>query len=318
MKFRTWESDAMLKSPEKSPVDERLEETGLLGERLRQSEDRVGELRCYSARLEREIEDLLAVGEVAHSIAATASIEGSLTEILGRIQRLLDAERIILGLVNDAGGFEEVKVALGIPAADLRGSRWPIDESDPSWATLLAAPHSLLGLRGDEPHLPDYVRTVFPLGFLKSPMVAKGRLIGTIMVSLEEAEPSRRDVRLLRILVGHAALAIENGRLNYDVIKSEEHLNRIHEQLAEARSMAAVGQLAVSINHEINNPLCTINMSAQLLRIDLEDRAPELIGRLDSIEEAVQRILAVTRKVSAMSRLRSTEYLPNQMMIDLK
>ena len=43
-----------------------------------------------------------------------------------------------------------------------------------------------------------------------------------------------------------------------------------------------------------------------------------MVERLDGIEMAVRRIMEVTQRVSKMNKLRSTEYLPNQMMIDLK
>jgi GAF domain-containing protein len=299
-------------------ADRRLDDCARLKEQLRRSEDRVGELTNTVERLEREIEDLFAIGEVPRAVSAVPSIEEVLAGILNRMRRSLRTDRVMLGLVNLEGGYEEVKVALGVPAVDLRGSRWPIGESDPIWKRLLADPHSPATVRGDEPGLPDFVRVAFPEGFLRSPLMVGGELVGTIMVSTGDIGASPRDLRRLSILVGYAALAVENGRLNYNVIKSEERLVRTREQLLEAKSLAAVGQLAVGISHEINNPLCTINMSAQLLRLDLEEKAPDLVNRLEGIEQAVQRILAVTRKISAMSKLRSTEYLPNQMMVDLK
>ena len=286
--------------------------------RLQGSEDRVRELTAVNKQLQKEIRDLLVVGEVVRSITSTLLIEEVLGEILRGIQETLSLDRVVLGLVHYEGGYEEVKLAVGVAGADVKKVRWAIRDDDPVWARLKDQRMPILVDPENESELPGFVRAVFDREFVKAPMVVKGEIIGTIMVSAAGRDISPRDMRLLRILVEYAGIAVENGRLYYDVIRSEEELRKTQEQLLDAERLAAIGQLAVSINHEINNPLCTINMSSQLLRLELEQRAPDLVERLDGIEGAVRRIMEVTQRVSKMHKLRSTEYLPNQMMIDLK
>lgn len=289
-----------------------------LATRLEKSEKRVGELATINEQLRKEIRDLLVIGEVARSITSTLLIEEVLGEILRGIQETLALDQVVLGLVHYEGGYEEIKLGVGVSGEDLKKARWPIGDNDPVWQRLENQRMPILVEVGKERTLPGFIRAVFRDEFVKAPMVVKGEIIGTIMVSASSRSVSPRDMRLLRILVEYAGIAVENGRLYYDVIRSEEELRRTQEQLLDAERMAAIGQLAVSINHEINNPLCTINMSSQLLRAELEKRAPDLIERLDGIETAVRRIMEVTQRVSKMNKLSSTEYLPNQMMIDLK
>ncbi len=295
-----------------------IDEVARLQAQLRLTEAKNRELVAFKEELQKEIVDLLAIGEVARSIASTLLIEEVLTEILQGIRRTLSLDQVILSLVHCEAQHEEVKLAVGVPINAIRKARWPISTESNVWRELQREKSPIVIDSGQETDLPPFIREVFDSEFVKAPMIAKDEIIGTIMVSRLGRPISDRDLRLLRILVEYAAIAVENGRLYYDVIRSQDELQRTQEQLVDAERLAAIGQLAVSINHEINNPLCTINMSAQLLRIELAQRSPESLSRLDGIEQAVQRILNVTQKVSKMSKLRSTEYLPNQMMIDLK
>ncbi|MFZ0430506.1 MAG: GAF domain-containing protein [Acidobacteriota bacterium] len=309
---------AMSESSNRSKTSEAAPSTTDLLARLQQSEAQLGELKLVNQQLQKEIRDLLVIGEVARSITSTLLIEEVLGEILRGIRETLALDRVVLGLVHYEGGYEEVKLGIGVSGAEVKKARWTMDDADPVWKRLKDERMPILVERSREAGLPEFIHNIFPDEFVKAPMVVKGEIIGTIMVSASSRDISTRDMRLLRILVEYAGIAVENGRLYYDVIRSEEELRKTQEQLLDAERLAAIGQLAVSINHEINNPLCTINMSSQLLRLDLEKSAPELIERLDGIENAVQRIMEVTQRVSKMNKLRSTEYLPNQMMIDLK
>ena len=309
---------AQSESPTQNKTSDLSESTVDLAKRLQGSEAKIRELTTVNEQLQKEIRDLLVIGEVARSITSTLLIEEVLGEILRGIRETLSLDRVVLGLVHCEGGYEEVKLAIGVANADVKKARWAIEDSDPIWTRLKDQQMPILVDLTSESRLPDFIGTVFSGEFVKAPMIVKGEIIGTIMVSASSRGISPRDMRLLRILVEYAGIAVENGRLYYDVIRSEEELRKTQEQLLEAERLAAIGQLAVSINHEINNPLCTINMSSQLLRLELEQRAPDLIERLDGIEMAVRRIMEVTQRVSKMNKLRSTEYLPNQMMIDLK
>jgi len=295
-----------------------IDEVARLQAQLRLTEAKNRELVAAKEDLQKEIRDLLAIGEVARSITSTLLIEEVLGEILRGIRQTLSLDRVILSLVHCEAQHEEVKLAVGVPIDAIRKARWAISGESNVWKELQRDKVPLVIDPGEETDLPPFIREVFESEFVKAPMIAKGEIIGTIMVSRIGRPISERDLNLLQILVEYAAIAVENGRLYYDVIRSQDELEKTQEQLVDAERLAAIGQLAVSINHEINNPLCTINMSAQLLRIELAQRSPESLSRLDGIEQAVQRIMNVTQKVSKMSKLRSTEYLPNQMMIDLK
>jgi hypothetical protein len=54
------------------------------------------------------------------------------------------------------------------------------------------------------------------------------------------------------------------------------------------------------------------------LRKKLEERASDLVPRLAGIDQNVERIRKVTKKIAEITEAQSTEYLPDQLMISLK
>lgn len=276
----------------------------------------IEKLKKENSALRTEIESLRAVSRVAKSITSTLLIDEVLREILRGIREILSFKTVTLGLVKD-GDYEKIKVGVGVTDRDLLQQTWKIDPEQKLWGTLLADQRPVV-IKPVDSDIPGFIRRIFSGEFIKAPMIVKGELIGTIMASHEDAPVSEQDLRILQTLVEYAGVAVENGRLYYEMIRSEERLKKAQKQLVEVEKMAAIGQIAVSINHEINNPLCTISMVAQLLKQELSDSSPNVADRLTQLEENVHRIMEVTRKVSQMNQPNSSEYLPNQLMIDLK
>jgi signal transduction histidine kinase len=74
-----------------------------------------------------------------------------------------------------------------------------------------------------------------------------------------------------------------------------------NEQLRRSRSLAALGEMAAGIAHEIRNPLASIQLYAQMLGEDLGDR-PEQSSLCTRIESGVRGIDAIVRDVLAFAR----------------
>lgn len=289
-----------------------------LSERLEQERRRSEQLRRRNRRLRKEIDDLLAIGHVTRSIGSTLLIEEILKGILKGIRQVLSLDQVLLGLVNAESSEEEIKVAVGITDCRLEDYRWKITPDDPVWQELKEQARPIVLNQSPGEGLPSFVQQTFRKRFIKAPMIVKGQIIGTIMGERASGRFTKREMRLLQIFVEYAGIAIENGRLYYEVIKSEEELKKTQRQLVGAERLAVIGQLAVSINHEINNPLCNISLITQTLKAKLLALQPELGARLAGIEQNIERIREVTQRVSQIKDAHSTEYLPDQLMINLK
>ena len=80
--------------------------------------------------------------------------------------------------------------------------------------------------------------------------------------------------------------------------------------LIQAEKLAAVGQLAASVAHEINNPLTAIVANAQLLRRDINPEEKDLMESARLIEMAGVRASQVVRNLLGIARKEKYEFEP--------
>ena len=88
------------------------------------------------------------------------------------------------------------------------------------------------------------------------------------------------------------------------------------EALANAQWMAGIGQTALAIQHEINNPLAALLSNVQLMLMD--DALSRDVRKLaEEMLEQARRVAAVVKRLSVLEAPRTVEYLTGAPMIDL-
>jgi len=91
--------------------------------------------------------------------------------------------------------------------------------------------------------------------------------------------------RLQELEAAHRAREVS---LESEVGRTTRQLLEQQRNLARAERLAATGELAASVAHELRNPLAGIQMTLSNLRTDLND--PELIERVDLVTDEVARL----------------------------
>jgi len=95
-----------------------------------------------------------------------------------------------------------------------------------------------------------------------------------------------------------------------------DELMATREKLTEAEKLAALGQLAITLHHEINNPLQAIVLLAENLLSELkEGEASE--DDVEAILKSCARIQEVLKKITKLKRVRSASYIGEMDMLDL-
>ncbi|MCZ6633772.1 MAG: PAS domain-containing protein [bacterium] len=97
---------------------------------------------------------------------------------------------------------------------------------------------------------------------------------------------------------------------------------RLEEELWEAEIVAerleAVRQTAITVNHEVNNPLTTILSVAQLLLLGEKGLNEKTRERLQLIEQEVKRIAKVTQRLKDLDEVKTDYYIADgPKMLDL-
>ncbi|MEN6439208.1 MAG: ATP-binding protein [Syntrophobacter sp.] len=90
-----------------------------------------------------------------------------------------------------------------------------------------------------------------------------------------------------------------------EIKKRDQKLSKLNVQLVQTGKMAAIGQLAAGVAHEINNPIAVIQSQIDLVRqVRLlgQSGAIDLDGALEQIESQVERCSRITAKLLGFSR----------------
>jgi signal transduction histidine kinase len=177
-----------------------------------------------------------------------------------------------------------------------------------------AAGAETASIRPDENHTHP-VQTVVCLP-LRSPRAgadgtgAFPRALGVLYVdNAGSAEPFSGDaLRAAEALARHAALAIENAQLFEREQHTIEELQKAQKQLAQSEKLAAIGQMAAGIAHELNTPLTYIMGNLELL--ELQDLTAAQREMLSSVGRGAERIRALAHRLLAFTRPGREEMAP--------
>src|SRR4051812_35869608 len=128
------------------------------------------------------------------------------------------------------------------------------------------------------------------------PMVSLNRLTGILLLGSDRPgwTLGRAEAELLNLLASQASLAFENAALYR---AQRERLDRLY----RAERLAAVGQLAAGVAHEIRNPLTAIRSTMQYLLRGLDPGEPkhqlveDLLSEVDRINGTVGGLLSLSR-----------------------
>lgn len=123
------------------------------------------------------------------------------------------------------------------------------------------------------------------------------------------AGPSRRIEELGRIILAYSEvtekLQQSHERLEQTVQSLRDELSEKNRMLERKNRLAALGEMAAGMAHEIRNPLGGIQLYASLLARDVGDRpeAAELVRRISGgvrrLEALVSQVLQFTREMRA-------------------
>jgi two-component system NtrC family sensor kinase len=114
---------------------------------------------------------------------------------------------------------------------------------------------------------------------------------------------SGEELALLEAVAANAGIALRNARLYDDLRRRIEDVQAAHQQLSQSAKLAAIGELAASVAHEVNNPLMVTLAHADRLRRGIPAGSP-LLARIDAIEEQTQRAARILRRLLDFARRR--------------
>jgi signal transduction histidine kinase len=136
-----------------------------------------------------------------------------------------------------------------------------------------------------------------------SPLIAHGKAVGAVMVdnALSNAAISQEDLRFLQLFTNQAGMAIENSMLFHKLEDANRQLGEAQENLLQKERLAAIGEMAAGIAHELKGPLVSIGGFAGRLTKKLSKQSGEW-QNADLIVREVQRLESILSEILLFSK----------------
>ncbi|MBS3917819.1 MAG: GAF domain-containing protein [Deltaproteobacteria bacterium] len=274
----------------------------------------IGVINCYTSyprTFSKSEEEMLST--VANQAAIciensglmeTLDIDEILRLVLEGVIKNIGFDRARLYLVNEKRDLLECKMAVGVDVEKIKGIELPLDPeaSIVSRSVMEKKPYIIPDARMD-PRVNPVLKEKFNLhSLVVIPLFTKERVLGAI--AADHTEPGRRLTKetldSVMTFAQQAGLAIQNASMYQElknfsrqmeekIQKTTADLRKTEAQLIRSEKLAALGQLAAGIAHEIRNPLTSINILIHSLRERLPSENSQQED-LKVIEEEIHRM----------------------------
>ncbi len=113
----------------------------------------------------------------------------------------------------------------------------------------------------------------------------------------------RRDGGTFPMHLGVGEMQLEDHRMFVGLVRDLTYFKKVQEELMQAQNLAAIGEMAASVAHEIKNPLAAILGVIQVLRDsgaiaeDYQEVIEELSLRVGRLDQTVKRLLNFAKPI---------------------
>jgi len=261
--------------------------------------DAVMRIRRSEQALRRRNRELAALIEINRMVTSSLDLDEVLEATMRGIREILQVEAGSLVLLDEETGRLVFRKTLSPEQGWVTGRTIRPGEGIVGYVVQSGEPKLVNNVERD-PHFLAEVdeETGFTSrAILCVPLTIRNRVIGAIeVINKLDGAFTEQDLELLQAMAASVAVAVDNANLYSELADFAKELERSQAQLVQAEKMAAIGRLAASIAHEINNPLQAIHNSLHLsLREGLED--DKRLQYLSMAQAEVQRLIEIVQRM---------------------
>lgn len=263
--------------------------------------DAVMRIRRSEQALRRRNQELAALVEINRVVTSSLDLDEVLDATMEGIREIMQVEAGSLVLLDEETGELTYRKTLGLTPDWVEGQ--PVQPDKGVVGHVIASDEAkLVNDVERDPHfsgeLVEVMGGVVPETILCVPLTIRDSNVGAIeLINKLDGAFDEQDLDLLTAMAASVAVAVENANLYAELADFAAELERSQAKLVQAEKMAAIGRLAASLAHEVNNPLQAIHNSLHLSMHEglAQERRDQYLGMAQSeverLIEIVQRML---------------------------
>jgi two-component system NtrC family sensor kinase len=256
-------------------------------------------IRRSEQALRRRNQELAALVEINRMVTSSLDLDEVLEATIRGIREILRVEAGSLVLVDEETERLVFRTTFSPERGWIGGRTIQPGEGIVGYVVRTGEPQLVNDVERD-PHFSaevDEEADIIAHAILCAPLTIRERVIGAIeVINKLEGEFTDEDLELLQAMAASVAAAVENANLYGELADFAKEVERSQAQLVQAEKMAAIGRLAASIAHEINNPLQAIHNS---LHLSLHQGLGEekRLQYLNLAQGEVQRLIEIVQRM---------------------
>lgn len=256
-------------------------------------------------QLQLNLQQMQALRETALDISADLDLDTVLERVVNRARVLMNAKGAELGFVDYSRKCVTIKISKTPWEDYFSADEIPFNHGVSGRVVVSGKPIVVQDYNTWEGRLYPEKKAPF-VTVVGVPLIYKGEVIGSLTVSDDEPrEFSREDVRLLELFASQIAISIHNATLYQNLQESILSERSTKDKLVRSARLAAVGEMAAGVAHELNNPLTTIAGFAELILDELPEDSPQRAD-LELVLRESRRAREVVRRLLDFSRPRES------------
>jgi len=270
--------------------------------------------------LSRGNRDLFLLHTAGLDLMESLDLDTLLGKIASRATDLVKAETTTVVTVDRNNRTLKYLGATGNKARVLRDLTMPLEAGGIfNWIVSYGTPLLIQDAQTDFRLDAAQMRSLGIRSLIAIPLWSSNTLMAILSVVNKKGGDvfDKQDLRLFTVFSNLAGAALQNAFLYADLKHKINELSSTQQQLVHSSKMAAIGELAANVAHEINNPLTSVlgytSHLLKTLKVPEESRQ-----KLRMMEQETLRVRKIIRNLLDFSRQRASRMQPGDLLQPLR